>query len=421
MKHGKFIRQLYHTEEFSLSFLKWILLSFLTGIIGGLVGTAFRVAVLYCNRFFDSHMWRVFLLPLSGILIVFLYHAAGFSNPLGTNRIIRSVRNEDKVPPVMAPLIFAATVLTHLFGGSAGREGAALQIGGSIGYAVGNAAKLRPRDRSIAVLAGMAAVFSALFGIPVTSVIFALEVISVGIIHYSGLVPCLVSSFTAYLLSGWIRPFEPLGKHIDFPAFDIPMLLRCALVGLCCAGLSIVFVLSLDGARGFFKRIIKNPYVRIAAGACIIIILTMIFSSGRYNGSGMPVIREALLGHGNWYDFLVKILFTAVTLGVGFKGGEIVPTFFIGAGMGCAAAGLIGLDPSIGAAMGMCGTFCGAVNCPLASLVLGIELFGGGGLPYFAVCCFVSYVMSGYFGLYESQKIVYSKLHARHININTKG
>ncbi|MDD5987417.1 MAG: chloride channel protein [Eubacteriales bacterium] len=420
MKHNRFFKSMYRTEEFSLSFAKWVLLALLIGGIGGIVGTAFRVSVFACNALFDAHRWLVFLLPLGGLVIVFLYHAAGFTSPMGTNRIIRSVRREAKIPLVVAPLIFAATVLTHIFGGSAGREGAALQIGGAIGGLVSRRVRLAPADASLAVLAGMAAVFAALFGVPVASVVFALEVISVGIIHYAGLVPCSVASFAAFFLSEKLAPFESMGRAVIFPSFDWLLLLKCVVMGLCCAGLSILFVLSLDLSRGLFARFVSNAYLKILLGGLMIIGLSLLFSTGRYNGSGIGVIRDALNGQGCWYDFLLKILFTAITLGVGYKGGEIVPTLFIGASMGCWAGALLGMDPSLGAALGLCGTFCGAVNCPLASLVMGIELFGGTGLPYIAICCFVSYMMSGYFGLYESQKIMYSKLHARLINIHTR-
>lgn len=405
---------------FVKSFVKWVFIAVLLGIVSGGIGTLFRIVVEYVNLLRQANGWLIFLLPLGGLAIVGCYHLCGMTAAIGTDRIIDSVRAEDKIPVRLGPLIFISTGITHLLGGSAGREGAALQLGGSIGTHIGRLFHLDEKDMSLAVLSGMSGVFAALFGTPLTAVFFALEVISVGVIYYSGLIPCLVSALIAYKISGLFGFDLEIEAVLSVPAVEVVPLFQVAGLGVFCALLSIFYILCMDGIAEFFERFLKNPYIRIFVGGVILLGLSLLFPSGNYNGAGMHVIFRALDGTSEWWAFLIKILFTAITLGAGFKGGEIVPTFFIGATMGCWAGSLLGLDPAFAAAVGLVGTFCGVVNSPVASIFLGIELFGSGGLLYFGVACSVSYMLSGYYGLYGSQKIMYSKTKAEYININAK-
>ena len=204
------------------------------------------------------------------------------------------------------------------------------------------------------------------------------------------------------------------------PEFGVWAVLKVAVLGVCCAILSILYIFSMDRVDDFFEHCFKNPYLRIFIGGLFLVGLSLLFPSGNYNGSGMSMIFRALDGDSNWWSFLVKILFTAITLGAGFKGGEIVPTFFIGSTMGCWIGGLLGLDPGFAAAVGLIATFCGVVNSPAAAIILGEELFGAEGLLFFGIACSISYMLSGYYGLYGSQKIMYSKTKAEYININAK-
>jgi len=404
------------------NFIKWILIAAVAGAVGGLIGSAFVISVRYSNNIFFRYRWLIFLLPAGGLLIAALYRLADFDEVKGCNRVIEKVRAEEEMPFRIAPLIFVCTVITQILGGSAGREGAAIQIGGAVGTKIGNLFKLGEKDMPLIILSGVSGLFSALFGTPLTAAFFALEAISVGIIHYSGLVPCLSSALVSYGVS---RLFGLSGQHWDFvqvPALDIVTVLKVALIGICGAALSVIFILSIDYTKKLAGMITDNKFIKIAAGGCMVIILSLIFSSGDFNGTGTAVIRDALRGNTQPWDFIVKVLFTAVTLGTGFKGGEIIPTFFIGSTMGCTVAALIGLNPGFGAAAGLTATFCGAVNCPVASIFLGLELFGvsSTGAVYFAVACAVSYLLSGYYSLYGSQKIIYSKTRAEYININAK-
>lgn len=405
---------------FIKSFIKWLLISAAVGLLGGAVGTLFRATVEEANILWQANRWLVFLLPIGGLFITWLYRRCGMISSAGTDRVIDSVRAEDKIPVRMGPLIFISTAITHLLGGSAGREGAALQIGGSIGTHVGRLFRLDEKDMSLAVLSGMSGVFAALFGTPLTSVFFALEVISVGVIYYAGLIPCLVSSLVAYGISMAFGFGAEIDMALRVPDFGPAAALKAAALGVCCALLSILYIFSMSLARQLSEKALRNPYLRIFAGGLILAGLSLLLPSGNYNGSGTDVIFRALEGDAHWWAFLLKILFTAITLGVGFKGGEIVPTFFIGATMGCWVGGLLGMDPGFAAALGLIAAFCGVVNSPMASIVLGVELFGAGGLVYFGIACSVSYMLSGYYGLYGSQKIMYSKTKAEYININAK-
>lgn len=269
-------------------------------------------------------------------------------------------------------------------------------------------------------MCGMSAVFLALFGTPITAAVFALGVISVGVIYYAGLLPCVVSAFTAYFIS-ILMGTEPVAFTIsNIPAFSLKSCLLTALLSAICALLSIGFCLGLHGTHKLFEKLFKNTFLRAAVGGLVIVILSLICRSGDYNGAGMDIVERAIGGNAKPEAFLLKFIFTAVTVGAGYKGGEIVPTFFVGATFGCVVGGLIGLDPGFAAAVGLVALFCGVVNCPLASIFLSIELFGAQAMPLFALAAAVSYLLSGYYGLYSSQKIVYSKLRAELVNINAK-
>lgn len=407
-------------KNYIKTFVKWVILACITGLIGGTIGTLFHVSVEKATEFRIINNWIVYFLPVGGIAIAVLYKIFKMNDSTGTNQIINSIRTDDHVPFILAPLIFISTVITHLLGGSAGREGAALQLGGSIGAFTGRIFHLDNKDMHLIVLCGMSGVFSALFGTPLTATLFAMEVISIGVIYYSSLVPCLVSSLVAYGVSLHFG-IEPVHYSLSYiPSLSIKAIASTFVLSLLCAVLSIVFCVSMHKTEHLLKHKISNEYLRGLAGGLIILLLTLFMGTGDYNGAGMNIVENALKGIVKPEAFLVKIIFTAITIGAGFKGGEIVPTFFIGSTFGCFIGGLLGLDPGFSAAVGLVSLFCGVVNAPIASIILSLELFGAEGLLLFAIACSVSYMLSGYYGLYSSQKIVYSKLKAEFININAK-
>ena len=402
------------------SVFKWGFFSIITGIICGLVGTCFYKCVSFATGTRMNHSILVYFMPLAGLAIVFLYKTTNMLNDGGTNRVIRSIRTEKTLQFRMAPLIFIATVLTHLFGGSAGREGAALQIGGSIGSTIGQRFHLSAKDIHIVTMCGMSGVFSALFGTPITATIFSMEVISVGVLYYVAFIPCFLSSVIAYSFANYFGVAPETYQLLHIPSLTIPTMIRIGILAGLCALVSIGFCVTIHKFHSFFKSAFKNPYIRVLVGSVLLVLLTMLVGTYDYNGAGMHIVANALEGKASQpFAFLLKIIFTAITLAAGFKGGEIVPSFFIGATFGSVAGSLLGLDPGFAAAVGMIAMFCGVVNCPIASLLLSIELFGAQSLILFCFACAVSYVLSGYYGLYSSQKIVYSKLEPTYINKST--
>ncbi len=401
-----------------LSFLKWVLIAHVTGAAGGLVGSTFHLSVSWATDLRAAHPWLLYLLPVSGLLIGLIYKLLHTENK-NTNTIIDSIHFGDRVPLTLLPTIYLATVITHLFGGSAGREGAALQIGGSIGNWVGRVFRLDEKDMRIATLSGMSAVFSALFGTPLTASVFALEVISVGVIYYSALVPCLVASLIALQIAALFGIAPERFAIESLVALNGETVLRVAGLAICCSVISILFCLAMHGTEHILSAKIPNDFVRVVVGGTAIVGLTLLLGTGEFNGAGMESIRRAVEeGTVRPDAFFWKLLFTAITLGTGFKGGEVVPSFFVGATFGCAVGPLLGVPAGLAAALGLVCVFCGAVNCPLASILLSVELFGAEEIVYFALACGIAYMLSGYFGLYSSQKIMYSKLKAEFINIH---
>ena len=396
--------------------LQWVVVAAVTGAVGGLVGSAFHIAVEKVTELRLAQPWLLWLLPVSGALIALLYKAAKLEKA-GTDNVIDAVRTDRAVPVLLAPLIFVATVLTHLVGGSAGREGAALQLGGSIGTSLGRLARFDEKDMHLITLCGMSAVFSALFGTPLTATLFSLEVISVGVVYYSGLIPCLISALIAYGIS-LLFNIEPVRFAFgELPAYNALSFVKLVGLAAACAAVSIAFCLLMTFTERGAQKLLKNTVLRAAAGGVLLIGLSLLFP-GDYNGTGMDVIARAMDGDAVPWAFLLKMVFTAITISAGFKGGEIVPTFFIGATFGCVCGGWLGLPAGFSAAVGLVCLFCAVVNCPIASILLSLELFGGDGLLFFAVACAFSFALSGYFGLYRSQKILYSKTRAEFININ---
>ena len=407
-----------HVMLYVRTVAKWLLAAALIGSVGGVVGTLFRAGVEYATWLRGEQPVLLWLLPVVGPAIAALYRSTRVEG-LGTNAVLEAVHQGRSIPLRLAPAIFFATIFTHLAGGSAGREGAALQIGGDLGEHLGSLLRMDDKDCRLATLCGMSALFSALFGTPLAAVFFALEVVSIGVLYYSGLIPCLTSSLVAYAVS--LRfGIEPTRYAVTAPPIGAPTLLRAAVLALGCALVSILFCETLHRTERLAVKAVKNDYLRAFLGGWLVIALTLLAGCRDYNGAGGDIIAAAIGGTAKPEAFALKIIFTAVTLGYGFKGGEIVPTLFVGATFGCAAGALLGLPAGFSAALGVTGLFCGMTNCPVTALLISIELFGADGLLCYAVVCAVSYVCSGYRGLYSSQTILYSKLRAEFINVHTK-
>lgn len=408
-----------HAGTRFFTFFKWSLFSILSGIIVGGIGTFFYFCMDNAATTRGAYPWLIFLLPAAGLFIAGAYRFMHNETDTGTNLVLSAIHSGESIPLKMAPLIFISTVTTHLFGGSAGREGAALQLGGSIGNSLGRAFRFDEKDQHIMIMCGMSAAFSALFGTPMAAAIFSMEVVSVGIMHYAALVPCVVSALTAHGIAIYFNILPERFLLSQIPEFTVPTALITALLAMLCALVSILFCVTLHTSEKLYKKRLPNTYARICVGGTLIVLLTLLAGNQDYNGAGMFVIEGCFENDYVPYAFLLKILFTAVTLGAGYKGGEIVPSFFIGATFGCTFGNLLGFSPALCTAIGMGAVFCGVTNCPITSLLICFELFGFEGMPYFLLAVALSYMLSGYYGLYHSQKIVYSKYKTEFINRKT--
>lgn len=405
-----------HNAHRALVSLKWIIFAIIVGVIVGLCGTAFYFALSLVTVLRTQNTWLIFLLPLGGVGIVAMYRILHNEKDTGTNLVISAIHSDDELPLRMAPLIFVSTLITHLFGGSAGREGAALQMGGSIGNALGKLFRFDDKDKHVMIMCGMSAAFSALFGTPMAAAILPMEMVSVGVMYYIALVPCVISSLVAHGIAYSFGVSNELFLIHYIPKFTIVSAIEISILAILCALVSILFCVLLHKSEDLYKRFFANPYIRAIAGGCIIIVLTLLVGNQDYNGTGINIISHCINGTVRPEAFLLKMIFTALTLGAGYKGGEIVPSFFTGSAFGCLFGNLLGFSPTLCTAVGMTAVFCGVTNCPITSLLISFELFGYDGMPYFLLATALSYMLSGYFGLYRSQKIVYSKYKTNYIN-----
>lgn len=391
--------------------LQWLLrrtaLAVTVGILVGVVGGGFGWVLRAANLGWNTYPWLLGLLPIAGLGIVFCYRTLGFDQDPGTNAILLSAQDGRELNPRQVPLIFLSTVLTHLTGGSAGREGAALQLGGGTAGFLARRLHLEQAETTLAVKCGMAAGFAALFGTPLTAAVFALEVAEVGKFRARRLFFTLLSSYTGFFIA---RLFG--GEAERFPLAFVPEMglasfLRVMVLGVAVALLAVVFCHVMHGVHHLYQRYLPNPYIRVVVAGVLILVLTLLVGDNTYNGAGTHSILLATQGTARPEAFAIKMLFTALTLGGGFKGGEIVPTLFVGSTFGCTLGPLLGLEGGFSAGVAMTALFAGCTNCPLAAVLLSYELFSGAGLPYCVAAIAVSFLLSGEEGLYSAQKHLY--------------
>ena len=397
----------------TLLLCKWLVLAAVVGLLCGGVGAAFYHAVVGVTALRTQNPWLLLTLPPVGLLIVALYKITGTEGQ-GTDNVIDAVQDGKPLQVLLLPAIFISTVLTHMAGGSAGRDGAALQMGGDIGWHAGRLLRLSDHDCRVATICGMAAFFTALFGTPLAATMFAMMVINVGLVFYAAFIPAYAASLVAYGLCTLLQ-VKPVRFAVQAPPETALPLLQTAGFGLACALVTLLFCAVLRAAGRYLQRWFPNPWLRVVVGGCAVVAATLVCGSMRYNGAGTDIIQQAIeQGQALPQDFLLKIVFTAVTLGAGYKGGEVVPSFFIGATFGCVVAPLFGLPAGFGAALGMVAVFCGATNCLFSSLALAVEVFGADGLLYFGVVCGICHALTGYTGLYSHQGFVTAKMESEY-------
>lgn len=396
-------------KKHATQLLQLIPLSLIVGIICGLVGTVFVKSIHFVTELRENHGWILFLLPLSGLLCVGIYKLLKVSGK-GTNHIIKSVRTVQSVSPLLSIAVFCGTVLSHFGGASVGREGAALQLGGSISEFFAKKFKLSENSRRILVMSGMSACFSALFGTPLAAFVFVLEVARVGKQCLKALIPALISSTVAFFIANRLGVEPERFPLSEIPKPDFYNFSGFILISVLGAIISMVFVYSLHFSEKGFKKIIKNEFLRVVAGGVIVVLLTLLLGTRDYNGGGISVVHH-IFTHGevNSWAFLLKIVFTALCVGSGFKGGEIVPTIFIGGTFGGSIAVLFGINPAFGAAIGITALFSGVTNCPVSTIILACEMFGVQGVGYFAVSSILSFMFSGKVSLYSGRKLPFAE------------
>lgn len=390
-------------------FVRWTLISLVMGVLCGLVGSAFGHGVAFAQSFFKTHGFMLYLMPVSGILIIIVHKIFRTVGNKGTNMVLESISGTERVRITLLPTIFISTILSHFVGASAGKEGAALQIGASIANLLGDALKLHDKDKKIIIMCGMSGCFGAIFGTPLAAAMFGMEVAVIGVAYYTAFIPCVIAAFIGAEVSHLLGLHAEAFTILQIPEFDFHTLIYPIAIGILGAIVSICFCELLHESHKIYHKKFHNLYVRIIVASVLFIVLTLIFGRD-YCGAGFNLVEEAMHGESRYEAFLLKMLFTAVALGGGFKGGEIVPTLAIGATLGSAFGNILGFEPSLCAACGMLALFVGATNCPVATLFLGFELFGFGAMPYFAVTVALSFALSGYYGLYSSQKFTHAKV-----------
>lgn len=388
-----------------------LFLSLLIGLLGGIVGGAFSRLITFVTNIRLNNGWLILALPLVAVLIVFLYKKLAILG-LSTDDVIESTHSPLCVSGKLSVGIFIASLISHLFGASVGREGAALQIGGGLAAFISKKFNLNEDDTKTLIKAGMAAVFAAVFGTPLTAFFFALEVAEIFKIRLKAVFPCLLASVSGFFVALLVGAHPERFWLSTAPVFSGKIVWQLAVLSLLCALLAVLFCYSLRFNKKFAKKFFKNPYIRIILGGVLIVLLTILVGNQDYNGAGIGVIEQIfapkflITNSINYHPFAfaLKLIFTCIAVSAGFKGGEIVPTLFIGATFGALMADLIGMPTAFGAAMGMILLFCGVTNCPFASICLSFELFSGVGFWYFVPCVSVVFILSGKVSLYHKQK-----------------
>lgn len=391
-------------KQLLLDIPKWILICALIGILSGSASAFFLVSLEWVTQFRIAHDWIIWLLPFGGLLVGLSYYYCGESVVKGNNLLLEEYENPQKVIPFkMAPLVLLGTLLTHLFGGSAGREGTAVQMGGAIADQFTKIFKLDNTERKILIILGISAGFASVFGTPLAGAIFALEVLFFSKINLKSI---LLSFLVAYVAYFTVEFWEIKHTHYSIPIvpeFNFSTLFYTIIIGLLSGFAALLFARSTHFWSSLFSKNIKYPPLRPFIGGIVLAIAIAGFGFTKFSGLGVPVIVDSFSNPSEWFDFLLKILFTGFTLGAGFKGGEVTPLFFVGATLGSALSMVIPMPIALLAGIGFVAVFSGATHTPIACTIMGMELFGVQSGIFIGLACTIAYFSSGSVGIYKSQ------------------
>ncbi len=391
---------------------RWLMLS---AVVGGLVGSAsalFLWTLDWATNVQTTHEVMLAFLPVAGLVVGWVYHRIGKDVEGGNNLLIDEIHDPKKiVPKRMAVLVFAGTIVTHLFGGSAGREGTAVQMGGALADQVTHRLKLGKDDRRILLMAGISAGFASVFGTPLAGAIFGLEVLAIGRLRYDALLPCVLSGIMADEVTRHWGIHHTVYAIPFVPHLDVAGLLSVAVAGICFGIVGMLFANTTHALSAAFKKTIAYPPLRLFVGGAIVAVAAYVLHARAYLGLGIPTIQAAFDHPLPAYDFAGKFAFTTMTLASGFKGGEVTPLFYMGATLGNALGYVLPLPFPVLAGMGFVAVFAGAANTPLASTVMAMELFGPEMGVYAGMACVIAYLFSGHTGIYRAQRVG----HAKHV------
>ncbi|CAH2211933.1 voltage-gated chloride channel family protein [Tepidibacter aestuarii] len=400
----------YFFDTSSIKFLtKWTFMSSLVGVLSGCLSAFFLISLSKATSYRVTHPYMLFLLPIGGAFVSFFYKKYGENSLKGNNLILEQIQighqKNENVPLIMTPLVLFGTVVTHLFGGSAGREGTAVQMGGSMAELVGKIFKVDSMDRKILLLCGISSGFGSVFGTPLAGTVFAMEVVAIGEMQYFAFIPCFISSFVSNFVALALGATHSHYEMIQVPDMTFIVILKIIIASICFGLCSILFSELTSTFKYLFNKFFENPVYKSAFGGLIVIILVYAVGTKDYIGLGLPMISKSLTEPVSSFAFFWKTLFTSITLGSGFQGGEVTPLFYIGSTLGNALGPILNISPYFLASLGFVAVFSGATNTPLACFIMGLELFHGEGVIFLFIACMVSYLFSGHHGIYSSQKI----------------
>ncbi|BAZ41895.1 Cl- channel voltage-gated family protein [Calothrix sp. NIES-4101] len=392
---------------------KWLIISFVIGILSGIGSAVLLASLEWSTNWRESHLWIIALLPLGGFISGWIYYRFGERVEAGNNLLLEEIHNPKEIIPLrMAPLILLGTDLTHLFGGSAGREGTALQIAASLADRLTKIFDFQKADRRVILMAGLSGGFASVFGTPLAGTVFGLEVLAIGTIQHQALFPCLVAAIVGDRVTLILGLHHTAYRHAPVvPTITVMGLISAIAVGVIFGIVAMIFAQLTHRINHLFKTQISYPPLRPAVGGAIVALAVGAIGTTKYIGLGIPTIIDAFNIQLPPWDFAAKIAFTSLTLGASFKGGEVTPLFYIGATLGNALSPILALPTPMLASMGFVAVFGGAANTPIASTLMGIELFGVESGVFMSIACVVSYLFSGHSGIYNSQRIGFSKYH----------